>query len=164
MYRAMSSSAFSCTDLGVIDLLNSIGSVIALEGKKSTVSADSYWDEAEQDKSKSFGSEISTAIDRASRHLNDFIGIEADGDNDSALLRNKYSNLCIITCHFGEFSLLLRMKGKIYRMERFGCDGHAALSRARDLGYRARCRELESLVCHIGRRDEEMIVCVLSCA
>lgn len=165
-----SASAFSCTDLGVNDVLNAISSVIALEGTKhADIDTLRHVCDGEQAKSVSLssislGSEISTAIDRASRHLNDFIGIEADGDNDSALLRKKYSNLCIITCHFGEFSLLLREKGKIYRMELFGCDGLAALSRARDLGYRTRCRGMETLVCHIGRKDEEMIVCVLSCA
>lgn len=157
----------------MIYLLNAISSVIAFEGTKHA-NIDTLHHvcdgDGEQAKSvslssrTSLGSEISTAIDRASMHLNNFIGIKTNGDNGSALLRKKYSNLCIITCRFGEFSLLLREEERIFSMERFGCDGHAALSRARDLGYCTRCREKETLVCHIGRKDEEMIVCVLSCA
>ena len=163
----MTFSAFSCADLGVDDLLNTISSVIALEGTKAAdVDALHVPVCGEEAKSVSFsstiGREISTTIDQASRHLNSFIGIEAGGDYEAALLWQKCSSLCIITYQFGEFSLLLRENGKICRRERFGCDGRAALSRAHDLGYRTRCSTIETLVCTIGRKDEEVIVCVLS--
>jgi len=111
-----------------------------------------------------FGSEVSNAIDVASDHLNNFIGNKSGGANDdtTATLR-KYSNLCIITCRFGdEFSLLIRVKNKNRKRERFGRDGRAALARAHFLGYRTRCREVERLVCSIGGKGEEMIVFVLS--
>jgi len=154
--------------LAVDDLLNTFSSVIAVEGSSSRSIDDPGEDDDAKNMSLSsttIGSGIYHAIDLASEHLNSFIGVvERDGGKD-ATLRKKYSNLCTVTCHSGEFSLALRVKGRsstTHKRVRFGCDGRAAFSRAHDLGYLTRCREIETLVCSIGRRDEETIVCVLS--